>query len=828
MIGQKLLRLTDYKAERRSDKMKKITAGFLALLLLMSVLITGAAAEEPEGSFTVTLKAGAASGEDILLDPADPDLLAENWDQAKPGQFFRDGTTVYLRLPDVPEAFEAPDDSVFFGWQITPQEEGTEQEEGIPPEAAGFWIRVEKETVLTAVWGEEDGSAAPADTVKLSLEVPLCGTEVKTEKKTGQEPVPEILIPADAEYQVRSYWVCPPFGGEEDLFSGTMEGGQVYYAEVILSGPVFSHTVKIRLKGGELYAASVREAGEEKGELRILIAVKAVHVPGEKTKENEKEASCSEEGSYDEAVYCTACQKELSRDTVTVEKPAHTPGETVIENEKEATCAAEGGYDEVVYCEVCHGEISRNTVTVEKLEHTPGETVIENEKEAGCAAEGGYDEVVCCTVCQEELSRKTVRTPKLEHTPGDAVRENEKAATCGAEGSYDEVVRCTVCGETLSSKTVKMPKTEHSWGEPDYDWAADFSSVTAKRVCSSDPSHVETEKVPTSGVEEKATCLKGGVMTYTASFQNPAFTQQSRQKVTTAATGHKWGEWKVVTAATTTADGLEARVCANDPTHVETRIIPKKPAPSSGGSGGGSYSPSSQHVHSWNAPTFSWKADFSGATATFVCKGNKNHTQRAEATVKIETVLPSGGTDGKTVYTASVIFEGKSWTDTKEIAIRAAGTTGYSSGSFSGSWTEGGTEAAEIRVSRRENSDLTEKLFQGVTVDGKELAAGQYTFGKDGTLRLQPAFLATLEPGTHQVNIVFADGSTQTSLQVKAAAAENTPLPETTEQTQKPEKEAEVKPEKESSLFWWIAVPVTAGAALAAVLLIARKKKKTP
>ncbi|MBO6092089.1 MAG: hypothetical protein J6P40_00460, partial [Oscillospiraceae bacterium] len=217
------------------------------------------------------------------------------------------------------------------------------------------------------------------------------------------------------------------------------------------------------------------------------------------------------------------------------------------------------------------------------------------------------------------------------------------------------------------------------------------------------------------------------------------------------------------------------------------------------------------------------------ATATFVCKGNKNHTQRAEATVKTETILPSGEADGKTVYTASVIFEGKSWTDTKEIAIRAAGTNGYSSGSFSGSWTKGGTEAAEIRVSRRENSDLTEKLFQKVLIDGKELAAGQYAFGKDGTLRLQPAFLSTLEPGTHQVSIVFADGSTQTNLQVKAAAVENTPLPETTEQDQNAEKTAEKKTEKESgnNLFWWIAVPVTAGAALAAVLVIARKKKKS-
>ena len=90
--------------------MKKITAGFLMVLLLLNTLITGAKAEETD-DFKVILKAGAASGEDILLDPAEHDLLAETWDQAKPGQFFKDETTVYLRLPNVPEDFEAPEEN---------------------------------------------------------------------------------------------------------------------------------------------------------------------------------------------------------------------------------------------------------------------------------------------------------------------------------------------------------------------------------------------------------------------------------------------------------------------------------------------------------------------------------------------------------------------------------------------------------------------------------------------------------------------------------------------------------------------------------------------
>jgi len=40
------------------------------------------------------------------------------------------------------------------------------------------------------------------------------------------------------------------------------------------------------------------------------------------------------------------------------------------------------------------------------------------------------------------------------------------------------------------------------------------------------------------------------------------------------ALGYDWGEWEVVTQPTETTPGEEQRVCKNDPTHVETRVIP--------------------------------------------------------------------------------------------------------------------------------------------------------------------------------------------------------------------------------------------------------------
>jgi hypothetical protein len=38
---------------------------------------------------------------------------------------------------------------------------------------------------------------------------------------------------------------------------------------------------------------------------------------------------------------------------------------------------------------------------------------------------------------------------------------------------------------------------------------------------------------------------------------------------------HDWGDWEVTKAATETEDGEETRVCSTDPSHKETRAIPK-------------------------------------------------------------------------------------------------------------------------------------------------------------------------------------------------------------------------------------------------------------
>lgn len=79
------------------------------------------------------------------------------------------------------------------------------------------------------------------------------------------------------------------------------------------------------------------------------------------------------------------------------------------------------------------------------------------------------------------------------------------------------------------------------------------------------------------------------------------------------ANGHDWGAWAVTTPATTSAAGVETRVCKRNATHTETHAIPKlTPAPSGGGS---SSAPAITVPVSGSGDTVHVSASVSGSTA---------------------------------------------------------------------------------------------------------------------------------------------------------------------------------------------------------------------
>ena len=102
------------------------------------------------------------------------------------------------------------------------------------------------------------------------------------------------------------------------------------------------------------------------------------HTAGKPVRENEVAATCAKEGSYDEVVYCTECEEELSRETKIIAKIAHT--EEAVPG-KPATCT-ETGLTEGTKCSVC-GDVLKAQEEISMLPH--------NYENGSCTVCGAID-----------------------------------------------------------------------------------------------------------------------------------------------------------------------------------------------------------------------------------------------------------------------------------------------------------------------------------------------------------------------------------------------------------------------------------------------------
>ena len=116
-------------------------------------------------------------------------------------------------------------------------------------------------------------------------------------------------------------------------------------------------------------------------------------------------------------------------------------------------------------------------------------------------------------------------------------------------------------------------------------------------------------------ITKEAGCEQAGVRTFTCKHdQAHTYTENI------SATGHNWGEWTIVKAATETETGQRTRICKNDATHTENEEIPKL-----------------THIHTITEvagiePT----CEEDGIRAHFKCEKCGNLFEDAQATVTID------------------------------------------------------------------------------------------------------------------------------------------------------------------------------------------------
>ena len=132
-----------------------------------------------------------------------------------------------------------------------------------------------------------------------------------------------------------------------------------------------------------------------------------------------------------------------------VDALGHTGGAVVVENKVDATCTTNGSYDNVVYCTVCEAELSRETEIVDALGHDE----IEHVAQAPTCTEIGWDAYVTCSHCEHSTYNEI---PATDHeyipvvTPPTCTEKGFTTHTCHCGDSYIDTY---------------VDATGHTWGD---------------------------------------------------------------------------------------------------------------------------------------------------------------------------------------------------------------------------------------------------------------------------------------------------------------------------------------------------------------------------
>ena len=177
------------------------------------------------------------------------------------------------------------------------------------------------------------------------------------------------------------------------------------------------------------------------------------------------------------------------------------------------------------------------------------------------------DDGKTCTATRscERANCSATETETATVANGKITSTEKIAATCTTMGVTTYTATFTNSAFAQQTKDVQdIPALTHDWGTPTYTWSDDGKTCTATRSCGrtgcgateTEIATVDNNKI-TSAVKTAATCTEMGTTTYTATFTNSAFEQQTKDVQDIAKTIHTLTETPAVTA-TCTVEGHDA------------------------------------------------------------------------------------------------------------------------------------------------------------------------------------------------------------------------------------------------------------------------------
>ena len=231
------------------------------------------------------------------------------------------------------------------------------------------------------------------------------------------------------------------------------------------------------------------------------------------------------------AVYYKSCACGLASSTETFTSGAiNSENHALVHHEAKAPTCTEVGWEAYDTCSRCS---YTTKVEKQKTPHTYGAIsytwAIDNTT---CKAEHK------CTACQH-VENETVNAQKQ-------VTQNH-SCTLNELSTFTATFTNTAFAQQIKENVKTADMTGHSYGTPTYIWAANNASCTATRTCTA-CQHVENETVNTQQtVTQNRSCTLNELSTFTATFTNTAFVQQTKENVKTAdMTGHTYSatEWE--------------------------------------------------------------------------------------------------------------------------------------------------------------------------------------------------------------------------------------------------------------------------------------------
>ena len=172
--------------------------------------------------------------------------------------------------------------------------------------------------------------------------------------------------------------------------------------------------------------------------------------------------TCAEKGSAKRE--CTSCDYVETKD---LDMIAHTPAEAVEENNVDPTCTEAGSYDNVVYCSVCNAELSRTTHTVEKAAHS-----YESEVTDPTCTAGGYT-THTCSVCGDTYTDNETEAKGHDWSAWEQITGDKHSRTCANDANHVETESC-FGGEATCEAKAECSVCKNEYGTlADHKWVTD-------------------------------------------------------------------------------------------------------------------------------------------------------------------------------------------------------------------------------------------------------------------------------------------------------------------------------------------------------------------